>query len=261
MTDKHFAGEIAFVTGATSGIGRAVAIALGSAGARTVFNGIGDEAAAQVVADIALADGSAAFVPGNLAGRAGWKTVLSEAKAVYGPFSIFVHCASPQRIESQTALAVTEDEWDAMVDTNLRSGFFLAQAIARDMRADGVRGRIVFMTSLHAETPRNLPHYSAAKAGQAMVVRELARALGPDGIRVNGVAPGAIPGGGFAADAGTLERRIPMGRTGTPEDVAAATLVLLSDAHCGYVTGAILNVDGGLGLYNWLDRPAPNETG
>jgi NAD(P)-dependent dehydrogenase (short-subunit alcohol dehydrogenase family) len=142
-----------------------------------------------------------------------------------------------------------------MVNTNLRSGFFLARGLAQAMRTEKIAGRMIFVTSLHAEAPRNLPHYSASKAGQVMVVKELARALGPDGIRVNGVAPGAIPGGGFKADVTTLEKRITMGRTGTPEDLAAPIVSLLSNRHSAYVTGTVLAVDGGLALYNWIDRP------
>lgn len=255
MADLEFDGHVALVTGATSGIGRAVALGLGRAGAKTVINGVGDEAAGAVVEAIEAGGGQATYVPGTLDDHDGWKALHTFGKAHYGPFSLFVHCASPPRQEGQTILKVTEAEWDAMVNTNLRSGFFLAQAIAKDMRASGIEGRMVFMTSLHSYTPRNLPHYSASKAGQAMVVRELARALGPDGIRVNGVAPGAIPGGGFQADVSALEAMIPMGRTGTHEDVAEATLALLSDQHCKYVTGAILPVDGGLAHYNWLARP------
>lgn len=255
MKGIDFTGDIAFVTGATTGIGRAVGKAVAAAGARTVLNGMGDEEASSVIAEIRAAGGTAEFVHGSLADKDGWKTVLAEVKAVYGTPSIFVHCASPRRLESQNVLQVTEDEWDAMVNTNLRSGFFLGREIARDMRAEGIEGRMVYMTSLHSNSPRNLPHYSASKAGQVMVVRELARALGPDGIRVNGVQPGAIPGGGFKADVSAFEAKIPMGRTGTPDDLAAATVTLLSDEHSPYVTGAILPVDGGLALYNWIDRP------
>ena len=256
MSSHDFSKDIAFVTGATSGIGRAVALQLGKAGARTVLTGIGEEIGREIVGEIEAEGGAAAFVTGILDDSSGWKPLYEAAAAAFGPISIFVHCASPQRKENQTVLRVTEAEWDAMINTNLRSGFFLAQAVAKRMRTERIAGRMVFMTSLHAETPRNLPHYSAAKAGQAMIVRELARALGPDGIRVNGVAPGAITGGGFEADPGPMEKCIPLGRCGTQEDIAAATHALLSDQHCGYVTGAILAVDGGLASYNWIERPA-----
>ena len=112
---------------------------------------------------------------------------------------------------------------------------------------------MLYLTSLHAGTPRNLPHYSAAKAGQTMVVQELARALGPHGIRVNAIAPGAIPGGGFAADVPALERKIALGRTGTPDDIAGMALALLADRFSAYVTGTTVVVDGGLALHNWID--------
>ena len=79
---------------------------------------------------------------------------------------------------------------------------------------------MLFITSLHAETPRNIPHYAASKAGQTMVVKELARALGPAGIRVNALAPGAVPGGGFNAAAFSFDGKIPLGRLGRPEDMA-----------------------------------------
>lgn len=259
MKGIDFSGDIAFVTGATNGIGRAVGKAVAAAGARTVLTGMGEDEANAVLNEIRDAGGTADFVHGSLADTDGWKTMLAEAKAIYGPFSIFVHCASPRRLETQTVLTVTEEEWDAMVNTNLRSGFFLGREIARDMRANNIKGRMVYMTSLHSYSPRNLPHYSASKAGQVMVVRELARALGPDGIRVNGVQPGAIPGGGFKANVGAFEAKIPMGRTGTPDDLAASTLTLLSDDHSPYVTGAILPVDGGLAHYNWIDRPGELE--
>tara|TARA_E500000178_G_scaffold347235_1_gene400177 strand:+ start:2521 stop:3294 length:774 start_codon:yes stop_codon:yes gene_type:complete len=255
MTASEFTHDIALVTGATSGIGRATALALGKAGAKTVFTGIGGDIAKAMIDEITAAGGTAHFLNADLAGRDGWKDLLAAAQGIYGTITVFVHAASPPRPESQTVLAVTEDEWDAMVNTNLRSGFFLARGLAQAMRTEKIAGRMIFVTSLHAEAPRNLPHYSASKAGQVMVVKELARALGPDGIRVNGVAPGAIPGGGFKADVTTLEKRITMGRTGTPEDLAAPIVSLLSNRHSAYVTGTVLAVDGGLALYNWIDRP------
>jgi 3-oxoacyl-[acyl-carrier protein] reductase len=117
-----------------------------------------------------------------------------------------------------------------------------------------VKGRILLITSLHAETPRNLPHYSAAKGGEAMLVKELARALGPHGIRVNAIVPGAIAGGGFAAPPSLVEK-IALRRIGKPEDVAPMALAVLSERFGSYVTGASLVVDGGLALHNWIDPP------
>src|SRR5262249_22572496 len=151
--------------------------------------------------------------------------------------SILVHCASPRRQEPQTALNVTEAQWREMLEVNLNAGFLLAQAAARHMVEKKTKGRILFITSLHAHSPRNLPHYSASRAGQRMVMRELARALGPSGIRVNAIAPGAIPGGGFQMPP-EMAQKIPLRRAGTPADVAAMAVAVLSERFGGYVTGA-----------------------
>jgi NAD(P)-dependent dehydrogenase (short-subunit alcohol dehydrogenase family) len=127
------------------------------------------------------------------------------------------------------------------------------------MREQKIRGRILIVTSLHAESPRNLPHYSASKAGMTMVMKELARVLGPHGIRVNAIAPGAIPGGGFNAAASGLDRLTvctALGRLGTPDDVAGMALALLCDRFSAYVTGTTVVVDGGIALHNWLEPPA-----
>ena len=224
--------DAALVTGAAGGIGRGIAEALRAEGARV----LGSDRA-----DCDLAQPGAAA---QLAARA-----IGEL----GKVSLFVHAASPRRQESQTALAVTEGEWREMLEINLNAGFLLAQALGRHMRDEGIRGRILFVTSLHAESPRQLPHYSAAKAGQTMVVKELARALGPHGIRVNAVVPGAIPGGGFNAPPGMVEK-IPLRRFGTPADVAAMAVAVLSERFGAYVTGASIVVDGGIALHNWIDQ-------
>jgi NAD(P)-dependent dehydrogenase (short-subunit alcohol dehydrogenase family) len=152
-------------------------------------------------------------------------------------------------------LAVTEAQWDSMITVGLRAGFVLGQAVGAHMKAHRIKGRMIFITSLHADT-RNLPHYSATKAGQTMLVKELARALGADGIRVNAIAPGAIPGGGFDADISSLTKMIPLGRTGTPEDIADMAVALLCDRFSRYVTGTTIAVDGGLALYNWIPMRA-----
>ena len=163
-----------------------------------------------------------------------------------------MHSAAPKRRESETALVVSEAQWDAMVTVGLRAGFVLGQAAGAHMTARAIKGRMLFITSLHAYSPRNLPHYSATKAGQTMLVKELARALGPHGIRVNAIAPGAIPGGGFDADIAAFEKMIPLGRPGTPADIADMAVALLCDRFSRYVTGTTVAVDGGLALYNWI---------
>jgi NAD(P)-dependent dehydrogenase (short-subunit alcohol dehydrogenase family) len=224
-------GDAALVTGAGGGIGRALAAALAAEGA-AVFG-----------ADLADADLSR---PGEAL------RLAEEAQRRLGSVSIFVHAASPRREESQKALQVTEAEWREMLEVNLNAGFLIAQALGRHMVERALKGRMLFVTSLHAWSPRNLPHYSASKAGQTMLVKELARALGPHGIRVNAVAPGAIPGGGFAAPQ-ALADKIALKRFGTPAEVAAMAVAVLSERFGAYVTGATIAVDGGIALHNWIE--------
>lgn len=235
---RLFADDTALVTGATGGIGRGIAAALEAEGVRVLG------------ADL---KGSDLDVDLSRPGEA--KRLAAEAIARLGKVSIFVHSASPRRREEDTALEVSEDTWRAMQEVNLNAGFLLGQALGHHMREQKVRGRMLYITSLHAYAPRNLPHYSAAKAGQTMLVREFARALGPDGIRVNAIAPGAVPGGGFDASKNPgLLATIPMGRFGTPADVAAMALAVLSERFGAYVTGTTIAVDGGISLHNWIER-------
>ena len=199
-----FKGERALVTGSASNIGRAIALALAREGAAVRCVDIDPARNATVVAEIVKAGGTAEAVTVDLATTDGWRAALP---AEGQPIHLFVHSASPPRRETDGALAVSEATWDGMVNTNVRSGFFIARELGRRMQAGGIKGRMLFITSLHAETPRNIPHYAASKAGQTMVVKELARALGPAGIRVNALAPGAVPGGGFNAAAFKFRRQ------------------------------------------------------
>jgi 3-oxoacyl-[acyl-carrier protein] reductase len=245
-------GDTALVTGAASGIGRGVARLLAQEGARLVVSDVAAEPGQALAREL-----DATFIAADLTEPAAARALFEAAQTALGNISIFVHSASPRRSEDQTMLAVTEAEWDAMLDVGLRAGFVLGQSIGAHMKANGIKGRMLYMTSLHAYSPRNLPHYSATKAGQTMLVKELARALGRDGIRVNAIAPGAVPGGGFNADVTALEAMIPLGRTGTPEDIAGMALALLCDRFSRYVTGTTVAVDGGLALYNWIPFPKP----
>ena len=226
-------GDNALVTGAGNGIGRGIADALEKEGAK-VFR-----------ADLAQAD---------LSRPEGAAKLAEEAIRALKKVSIYVHCASPRRQESQTIKDVKFEEWREMLAVNLDAAFLISQKLSRHMIAEGVKGRILLITSLHAESPRNLPHYSASKAGQTMLVKELARALGPHGIRVNAIAPGAIPGGGFNAPPGMVEK-IPLRRFGTPADVAGMAVAVLSERFGAYVTGSTVVVDGGIALHNWIEPP------
>jgi 3-oxoacyl-[acyl-carrier protein] reductase len=246
------------VTGAANGIGRAIAAALAAEGARVVLADFNAEQGEAAAASLRAAGHDACFFATDLSDASAPAALFAAAHAALGRISIFVHCASPRRQETETALEVTTEEWRRMVTVNLEAGFALGQLAGRHMRdtaAQAPRGRILYITSLHAETPRNLPHYSASKAGLTMVMKELARALGPHGVRVNAIAPGAIAGGGFQANP-ALAAKIALGRLGTAEDVARMAVGLLADRFAGYVTGTTVVVDGGLDLSNWIATPA-----
>jgi NAD(P)-dependent dehydrogenase (short-subunit alcohol dehydrogenase family) len=247
MTTKLLDGERALVTGCAGGIGRGIARALK------------DEGATVLGSDIVAppAEDGIDFLAADLSKHDGWRGLLDGALKKLGTISLFVHAASPRRQEVDTPLSVSETTWDAMTGVNLRSSFFLAREAGRHMRDNGIKGRILLITSQHREMPRNLPHYSASKAGMTMVMKELARVLAPDGIRVNSIAPGAIPGGGFVAgNLDALVAQIPLGRAGTPDDIAQVAVAVLSERFGRYVVGTTVEVDGGLGLISWIPSKA-----
>jgi NAD(P)-dependent dehydrogenase (short-subunit alcohol dehydrogenase family) len=240
---KLLDGERALVTGCGGGIGRGIARALKAEGAAV----LGSDIVAPPAED------GIDFLAADLGKPTGWRMLLDAAIEHLGSISLLVHAASPRRLEADTPLSVSEETWDAMTGINLRSGFFLAREAGRHMVERGTKGRILLITSQHRETPRNLAHYSASKAGMTMVMKELARVLAPSGIRVNAIAPGAIPGGGFVAgNLGELVAQIPLGRAGTPDDVAQVAVAILSERFGRYVVGTTVEVDGGLGLISWI---------
>ena len=256
MSEPLLKGDAALVTGAASGIGHGVAIALAREGARVVLSDLHSERGQDTAAQLRKDGHDARFIAADLATRDGPEQLLKAATAHLGAISILVHSASPPRREADHVLAVSDETWDRMLAVNLRAGFVLGREAGRQMIERKVHGRILIITSLHAYTPRNLPHYSAAKAGQTMMMKELAKAFGPHGIRVNAIAPGAIPGGGFdAAGAGLdrLTRCTSLRRLGTAEDIAGMAVALLSERFSSYVTGVTVAVDGGLALHNWIE--------
>ena len=248
------AGEAALVTGAGNGIGRAIAQALVGEGVRTVFADVSEERVAAAIKDFARPELAVSFV-GDLAERATCDALLAHAEKTLGRVTHFVHSASPPRREVDHAFGVGEDTWRQMHAVNIDAGFHLSRELSRKLIAAEAPGSFLWLTSLHAGTPRNLPHYSSAKAAMAMLVKELAKTLGRYHIRVNALVPGAIAAGGFVADP-SLARHIPLGRIGRAEDLAAMALAVLSNRISGYVTGASIVVDGGLSLTNWFDPPS-----
>ncbi len=243
----------AIVTGAGNGIGRAVAQALAAAGVRTLFADINADTVTQAVAACPDARLAEAWV-GDLAQAAECERLLEDAERTLGLATLFVHSASPPRREADHALAVSDATWERMRAVNVDAGFRLGRGIANRLIAAKSPGSLLYLTSLHAGTPRNLPHYSTSKAAMAMLVRELAKTLGRYRIRVNALVPGAVAAGGFVADP-ALARHIPLGRLGEASDLVPTALALLSDRLSAYVTGASFVVDGGLSLTNWFDPP------
>jgi 3-oxoacyl-[acyl-carrier protein] reductase len=247
------ARETALVTGAGNGIGRAIAQALVGEGVRTVFADINPDTVASAVKSSPRPELAFPWV-GDLADRAACDALLAHAQSAVGRVTHFVHSASPPRREADHAMAVSAETWARMHAVNIDAGFHLARELARPLMSAREPGSFLFLTSLHAGTPRNLPHYSSAKAALAMLVRELAKTWGRYGIRVNALVPGAIAAGGFVADP-SLSKHIPLGRLGKAEDLAPIALAVLSNRVSAYVTGAAIVVDGGLSLTNWFDPP------
>ena len=249
--------EAALVTGAGNGIGRAIAHALVDEGVRTVFADVSEE---RVKTAVEAAPRPELAVPwvGDLAHRDAWDRLLAHAREALGQVTHFVHSAAPPRREADHAFAVNAETWEAMRAVNVDAGFYLSRELARRLVASRTPGSFLMLTSLHAGTPRNLPHYSTSKAALAMLVKELAKTFGRFNIRINALVPGAIAAGGFVADP-SLARHIPLGRIGRAEDLAPLALAVLSNRISGYVTGAAFVVDGGLSLTNWFDPPALDD--
>ena len=261
---KLFDADTAIVTGAGNGIGRAIAQALVREGVPTLFADINadtvERAAREAVDGEYEAVGSVSGVgsvhtwTGDLSEPGACQALLSEAESVLGRVTILVHSASPPRHERDHLFDVDEETWRQMRAVNVDAAFELSRSLARRWVDEDIPGRILLLTSLHAETPRNLPHYSSSKAGMAMLVKEFAKSLGRYQIRVNAMIPGAIAAGGFKADP-ALAKHIPLGRIGTADDLAPMAVTLLSNKMSAYITGTSIVVDGGLALCNWFDAP------
>ena len=242
------AQKTALVTGASRGIGRAIALSLAGAGARVAVNYRADEAGAEeTCAAVRQEGGEALAVKADVGVAEEVADMLETVRERLGDIDILVNNAGNTR--DGLLVRMSDEDWDQVVETHLRGAFLLSRAVLRPMLRRR-SGRIVNITSVAGIVGNpGQANYSAAKAGLIGFTRSLAREIGSRQVTVNAVAPGlvatamsdAIPEEARAA----LAERVPLGRVGTPEDVAAAVLYLVSPA-AAYVTGSVLVVDGGL---------------
>ena len=243
-------GKSAIVTGANTGIGRAIAVALAEAGADVALAGRSraDETAARIEA----AGRRAVLIEADLASTGPVQRVVDETLAAFGRLDILVNNAGI--IRRADAVDFSEADWDAVIDTNLKSLFFLCQAAGRHMLDLG-GGKIVNIASLLSfQGGIRVPSYAAAKSGVAGLTKALANEWAGRGVNVNAIAPGYIATNNTAALQADETRnrqileRIPAGRWGEPSDIATTAIFLAAPAS-RYVTGTIVPVDGG-----WLAR-------
>ena len=255
------AGQTALVTGASSGIGRGVALGLARAGANVVVNYItGPDAAETVVHEIAEHGGRAIAVRADVSREDEVQAMFRAAIETFGTLHILVNNAGVQRDAALTGMSL--QDWNFVLGVNLTGQFLCAREAAREFLRRGIQpdismaaGKIICMSSVHEVIPwAGHVNYAASKGGVATLMKTLAQELAPQRIRVNSIAPGAIrtPINMSAWETkeayDRLLQLIPYRRIGEPDDIAQAAVWLASDAS-DYVNGATLFVDGGMTLY------------
>jgi len=257
MTGTVFdlSGKVALVTGANTGIGQGIAVALARAGADIVLSARRDPAQTRALVEAEGVQGH--VIIADLSTIEPCQRIVDEAVATFGKIDILVNNAGIIRRED--ALTFSEEDWDAVMDVNLKVLFFLSQAVARHMTGwasqHGTRGKIVNIASmLTFQGGIRVPSYTASKSGVGGLTKAMANEWAARGINVNAIAPGYIATNNTAALQADETRnrqiveRIPEGRWGDPADIGGAA-VFLSSAAADYVQGHILAVDGG-----WLAR-------
>jgi glucose 1-dehydrogenase len=245
------AGKVAVVTGSGSGIGKAIAERLAQQGANLVVDYRDHIEEAQDTADkIAAAGGKSVIVQADVTNLADCTNLIAQAWQQLGSCDILVNNAGVEK--GADFWDVTEADFDAVMNVNLKGAFFLTQAFVRKLRDAKKPGRVINISSVHEDMV--FPHFStycASKGAMRMLMRDLAVELGPLGITVNNIAPGAIAtpiNAKMMADPKELQpllNNIPLGRLGKPEEVAGLAAFLASD-DAAYVTGSTYVIDGGL---------------
>lgn len=248
---NRFEGKVALITGSSQGIGAACALRLASEGADIILNGRAlDERGQGVVDQITAMGRKATFIAADIAVAQNVVNLVNNAAKAFGQLDILVNNAGVEK--NHNFWEVTEEEYDFVMNTNLKGLFFGTQAFVKYCMEAKRPGVIINMSSVHEEIP--FPHFAAyciSKGGLKMLTRNLATELAPLNIRINNVAPGAIATPINKTLVQTPEllekvlKNIPEKRLGKPEDVAAVVAFLASD-EAGYVTGSTYYVDGGL---------------
>lgn len=245
-----FSGCVVLVTGASAGIGAGVAKRFAEAGADVIVNYRANEAGAKaVIKAVEGLDKRAAAIQADVTNAADVGRLFDETLQRFGKLNVLINNAGIYPLHS--VMDMTVDDWDAVINANLRSAFLCTQAAAKLMKNQGDHIRnIINIASIEAQNPAPMhSHYNAAKAGVEMLSRSSALELGAYGIRVNTVSPGLIWREGieeaWADGVARYQNTAPLGRLGTPEDIANACLFLASPA-ANWITGANLVVDGGV---------------
>lgn len=247
----RLAGKVAIVTGSSSGIGQSIAIRFAQEGASVVVDFRGNpEGAQETRAQIEAAGSKAITVQADVSKTTDTQNLVDQAYQQLGRCDILVNNAGVEK--NAPFWDVTEEDFDAVMNVNLRGAFFLTQAFVRKLRDFKQPGRIINISSVHEDMVfPNFASYCASKGAMRMLMRDLAVELGPLGITVNNIAPGAINtpiNASLLADKPKLDallRNIPLGRLGTPEEVAGMAAFLASD-DAAYTTGSTYVIDGGL---------------
>lgn len=241
-------GSVVIVTGASRGIGRAIAVEFGRASAQVVVNYVGRLDEARETARLVEMEGGRAIVEqADVSVASEADRLVESALAAFGRLDVIVNNAGITR--DGLILRMKDEDWDAVVNTNLRGAFYLMRTATRPMMKQRY-GRIINISSVVALTGNaGQANYVAAKAGLIGLTKTAAREFASRNITVNAVAPGLIETDMTAelrgVAASQMVAQIPLGKVGSPEDVAKAVAFLASDA-AGYITGQVLNVDGGM---------------